>query len=267
MSAAFSWSFTTASNGGGDTTAPFVRSFSPSNNSVGTNVSVAVTVTFSEAMSESTINSSNFTLKNGNTAVSGTISYDNSNMTASFSPNANLDYGTSYTATVTSDMTDLAGNKLQIDTIWSFTTGAPPQGVVSIGGQTSVPAGGTADVKIDIGQVTNFVAYQIDLTFDDSVLQITDDQRNVSSGLIGTKTVPADGWSFVAQNKIRLIGHIQSGSATGQGYLAQIHFNVIGTTGHSSSLTFSSPSSIFGILGTDVIILNCTFQNGSVTIQ
>src|SRR6202021_3987622 len=61
-----------------------------------------VTATFSEAMNPSTINASTFTLTDPNSApVSGTVSYNSANNTATFVPSSALATSSTYTATIT----------------------------------------------------------------------------------------------------------------------------------------------------------------------
>ena len=201
MSASYSWSFTTASNSsGGDTTPPTIISVSPADRSQETNVNSSITATFSEPIAAASVTGSNFFLKKGATAVPGQVSYNNNNMTAIFSPNANLEYSATYEATVTRGLTDAAGNALQSDYSWSFSTGAAPQGVtVSIGASSTAAAGGTFDVNINISQVTGLYTYQLDLSYDSSVIQIDDDSNGatgITKGLIGSTVIPLDGWAF-----------------------------------------------------------------------
>jgi len=81
-----------------------------------------LSATFSEAMDPSTISASTFTLMQGITSVSGTVSYVG--VTATFAPSSGLIPGAAYTATVTSGAKDLAGNALAGNYIWSFTAGS-----------------------------------------------------------------------------------------------------------------------------------------------
>jgi hypothetical protein len=70
-------------------------------------------------MNGSTIDTNTFTLNNG---VTGTVTYDANSNTARFTPASNLNYDTTYTATITTAAEDLAGNPMLADFIWSFTT-------------------------------------------------------------------------------------------------------------------------------------------------
>lgn len=115
----FVWSFTTGA--AVVITPPQVSSTDPLNAATGVALNQKIAVTFSKTMDASTITASTFTLKQGVTSVSGFVSYTGS--TATFSPASNLVSNTVYTATVTSSAKDLAGNALQSNFVWSFTSG------------------------------------------------------------------------------------------------------------------------------------------------
>lgn len=102
-----------------DNIPPTVSSVYPANNTVDLAVTTTITATFSKAMDSSTITTDTF-LVNGSGNISGTVTY--SGTTATFTPTTNLDYGKTYTATITTGAKDSAGNALQTDYTWSFTT-------------------------------------------------------------------------------------------------------------------------------------------------
>lgn len=104
----------------GDVLAPTVTATLPSSGAMGVSVTTSVTATFSEAMNASTLSTSSFTLMQGATAVTGLVTYQG--LTATFAP-ASLAPSTTYTATITTAATDLAGNPLATNYVWSFTTG------------------------------------------------------------------------------------------------------------------------------------------------
>ena len=103
-----------------DTTSPIVLSTSPEDGTTGVGVDTVVTATFNEAMDSSTITTESFTL--AGSAVSGTVTYDPATYTATFTPDTNLNYGHDYTATLSTDIKDIAGNSLAEAYAWSFTT-------------------------------------------------------------------------------------------------------------------------------------------------
>lgn len=121
------WSFTTGATP--DTIRPTVIIADPSNGATNVARSANVNATFSEAMAPLTVSTATFSLKNGSNVISGTVTYFGT--TASFSPLISLDAGASYTATISKDVTDLAGNTLAgnqgiapSDYVWTFMTGA-----------------------------------------------------------------------------------------------------------------------------------------------
>ncbi|WP_091248482.1 DUF4082 domain-containing protein [Arthrobacter sp. ok909] len=101
--------------------APAVSSTTPANLATGVATNVAPTATFNQSVTASSVN---FTLKKAdNTAVAGSTSYAAG--TATFTPSASLDYGATYTATV-SGATNAAGQTMASPYSWTFTTAAAP---------------------------------------------------------------------------------------------------------------------------------------------
>jgi hypothetical protein len=100
---------------------PTVTSTDPANNESSVARNKVVTFTFSEAMDAATINTSSFTLKQGSTAVPGTVNY--SGTTATFTPTNTLAAGTTYTATLTNDAKNIAGTSLAENKEIGFTSG------------------------------------------------------------------------------------------------------------------------------------------------
>ena len=97
-----------------DTTPPGVTGTSPANNATGVLQGANLTATFSEAMQASTINTTTFRLRKSGTTtnVAAALSYDPATKRATLNPNANLQAGATYVATVTTGAKDLAGNQL-----------------------------------------------------------------------------------------------------------------------------------------------------------
>ncbi len=112
------WIFTTVS------LPPTVVFTDPVDGAINVAVNKTIKATFNEAMTASTINASNFTLKLGATVVPGAVSY--LNKVATFTPTSLLVSGRTYTATVTNDVENSAGVNMLKDTVWTFTTGSAP---------------------------------------------------------------------------------------------------------------------------------------------
>ncbi len=129
------WSFTTSAIA--DNTAPTVLSTNPADLATNIALNSSVNATFSELIDPQTISTSSFLVG----GVTGTVDYNSITRVATFRPLSNFAANTTYTATVTADVTDLAGNQLLINKIWSFTTGTIPAVVPVINLRTIEPFG------------------------------------------------------------------------------------------------------------------------------
>jgi len=108
--------------GGGQWNDPVkVSSTIPANAATEVVVGNVLTATFSGEMDPTSITTATFTLFQGATAITGTVSY--SGVTAVFTPAIDLAANTIYTATITTGAKDRAGHALARDHAWSFTTG------------------------------------------------------------------------------------------------------------------------------------------------
>jgi len=115
---AYSWTFTTASSI--DTTPPAIISTFPAGSTSNAFANRGVIVKFSELIAADSITSSSFYLTSGSNVVSSTITY--SGDTIKLNPNSDLDFATTYVATLANSIRDLSGNKLETDFIWTFKT-------------------------------------------------------------------------------------------------------------------------------------------------
>ena len=137
-----------------DEISPTVSSVSPANNAAGAAINTAITAAFSEIMYSSMITTDTFTLKDSSdNAISGTVTY--SDTTATFTPSSNLSYSTTYTATITTDAEDYAGNNITSDYTWSFTTGSAPDTTAPTVSSTS-PASGATGIAINTSITATF---------------------------------------------------------------------------------------------------------------
>lgn len=104
-----------------DITAPTVNSTFPIPSTTNVARNTIVTATFDEDIFTTTVNGSSFILENDG-SIGGTVSFDGATNIASFTPTSNLAMLTSYTATLTTAITDVSGNSLASNYTWSFTT-------------------------------------------------------------------------------------------------------------------------------------------------
>ncbi len=168
LAANYVWSFTTAAVV--DTTPPTVSSTTPAGGATNVPVGNALSATFSEAMNPLTINTSTFTLTQAGTPVTGTVGY--AGVTATFTPTSNLAPSLPFTATITTGVTDLAGNALVTNYVWTFTTGAivdttPP--TVS----STTPASGATNVPVGNALSATFSEAMNPLTINTSTFTLT----------------------------------------------------------------------------------------------
>ncbi len=132
------WTFTTAAP---DNTPPTVTSTVPADLATGVALGANVTATFSEDVVG--VNGTTFTLTGpGSTPVAATVIYDVPTKTATLDPNANLAPSTTYSANLTSGITDASSNALAPVT-WTFTTGAAPAGPAFVGASSAANATAT----------------------------------------------------------------------------------------------------------------------------
>ncbi|MEA3488167.1 MAG: cohesin domain-containing protein [Euryarchaeota archaeon] len=112
--------------------------------------------------------------------------------------------------------------------------------VVSVNAPEEVDAGESFDVTIDIEGVTDFNSGQFDLSFDSSVVEVTD----VSKGSIDGETIPELQWDFVdAEDTVRVFAMMPEGvGVSGSGHLAEVGFKVTGEEGDKSVLDISDGS-------------------------
>ncbi len=127
-----------------DITVPTVSSTNPGSGNTGVPLNQKIAVTFSEPMDFLTLTTATFTLMQGDTLVSGTVSY--TGITATFAPAGNLLPNSTYTVMITTKAKSLEGIALAHNFEWIFITGTsvtltPP----------SVSSTTPADAATDVG--------------------------------------------------------------------------------------------------------------------
>lgn len=130
-----------------DTTPPTVISTLPKKNAKNVDPKTTVSVTFSESMLSSSINTNTFLVKDSlNNTIAGTVSLDASATIATFTPlpSSTFSLGSNYTAIITSGATDQAANPLFAQYTWTFSIHSAIHAVtlstVVNGSVTSIPA-------------------------------------------------------------------------------------------------------------------------------
>lgn len=123
MAVAHIWSFSTA--GAADITPPTVVSTAPATDATNVAYDANIVVTFSEPIATASVTTVTFTLTPGGGTVSA------SGNTATLNPNGDMLPNTTYTALLTTGLTDLAGNPMAGNYSWSFTTTSEPKAVLT----------------------------------------------------------------------------------------------------------------------------------------
>ena len=103
------------------TTTPKVIGTVPVDGATGVERDSVVSALFSEDMFALTVDDASFTLADGGN-VTATVSFNALTNEATLTPDDSLSMITTYTATLTTAITDLGGNPLASDEAWSFTT-------------------------------------------------------------------------------------------------------------------------------------------------
>ncbi len=129
MASDYPWSFTTGTVP--DKTPPTVLpdTLVPARDAADIPIYMTISVTFSEPMNPSTINTTTFKISSNGSGVNGTVTLDDTGMKAIFMLSGPLVYNTTYTVSIvggTSGVKDLAGNSLVADYTWSFKTAPQP---------------------------------------------------------------------------------------------------------------------------------------------
>jgi hypothetical protein len=140
-------------------------------------------------MTPTTIDAATFTLKaTGGAAITGVVTYVAAGSVATFTPAAALAPSTSYTATVTTGATDIAGTALASNYTWSFTTAASvsltPPTVIS-----TIPLNAATAVPLNQIVSATFSTAMDPATIDASTFTFTGPGITAVSGLVAYAAV------------------------------------------------------------------------------
>ncbi len=178
-----------------DVTRPTVIITVPAAGATSVATNTKITATFSEDMNPTTISGTTFTLSNSTlgTAVAGTVTYSVASRTAVFTPTAptTLPASSQFTATITTGATDLAGNALASNYVWSFATSAisdttRPTVILT------VPAAGAAGVANNT-KITAVFSEDMDAS------TITDTSFTVTNTTLGTAVAGTVSYAVAAR--------------------------------------------------------------------
>ncbi|MCD6455732.1 MAG: hypothetical protein J7K81_02930, partial [Methanophagales archaeon] len=118
---------------------------------------------------------------------------------------------------------------------------------------------GSFNAMIIVDTVTDFNSGQFDLSFNSSVVNVTD----VRGGEIDGEAVPIYTWNFTDSDMIRVISNLSSAEdANGSGYLAEVEFEVKGKSGDKSKLGIFNGR----LLNTTAKEINAGWYDAEVTV-
>ncbi|MFY9158265.1 Ig-like domain-containing protein [Aquirufa ecclesiirivi] len=178
LAADYVWTFTTGTIP--DKTAPLILSTDPANNATNVALDKNLTVRFNENMDPARITTDNFSLRTGTTQVAGYVK--SIGTFAIFDPAANLSPSTTYIATVTRHVTDLAGNNMTTEYTWSFKTSAAA--VVSPPTIVSTDPGNKAiNVALDKAITIRFIENMDPITINASNIKLSDGVNQVNGNV------------------------------------------------------------------------------------
>ena len=139
---------------------------------------------------------------------------------------------------------------------------------VGIDAPAEVEAGSSFVANVTVDWVTDFDSCGFDVTYDETVITVTD----VTGGVIDGHAVevgPGD-WSYIPpgpdQGRIRVAATISgppSCGINGTGYLAQIHFDAVGSGGDDSPINLEN----VGMYDCYALAINTTTMGASVDIS
>jgi hypothetical protein len=130
---------------------------------------------------------------------------------------------------------------------------------VSVDAPEQVSPDSDFTVNINISEVTDFDACNYDITYDSSVLRLD----SVTSGQIGSTTIPVDVYNEISSGTYRVIQNVPGlAGVSGTGYLAVVHFHVVGSEGDSSDITLANGM----IASNQATEITATWVGGSVEV-
>lgn len=134
------------------------------------------------------------------------------------------------------DSGDLSDNEAQSDTFKMDYSFAIVDGVtaasVTVNAPATVSNGGSFSARVNVTEVTDFDTALFDVIYDPSVLSIADITPGigVTDGDLGGTIIPIAGTNQIAPGVVRVLVNVSgSPGVTGAGFLADIHFDAVGT--------------------------------------
>jgi hypothetical protein len=213
---------------------PTVASTDPANTSTGVGASRTVNATFSEPMDPATLGASSFTLMQGATPISGTVTY--ASMTATFTPAAALSSNV-FTATISKSARSAASaTSLAADYTWTFTTGGAPA-VTS-----TDPGDGSTGVATDKQLSANFSRAMDPSTIGATTFTLKQGTTPIAGAVSYTGTTARFVPTSILANNLTYDATITTGAKDVAGFAIAADYKWSFTTGPLPAITFINPS-------------------------
>jgi hypothetical protein len=231
--------------------APAVLTLTPVAASNAACPSATITANFSEAMNPATLNATSFTLTTGGAPVAGQVTLSTGGTLATFTPEANLLAGASYTATVSTAARDMYGNALAAPAVSTFSIAAngchPAPQLLSL-----TPLAGATGVCPNAAVVATFNEPM-------NVATVTAADFTLAPGVIGTVTHDATNSIFTLTPSSAL--------ASGTLYTATLGTAIQDTYGNSlpAALTTSFTTAANGCHPAPVVIAETPTTGGAAS--
>lgn len=198
-----------------DTTPPQVSTTFPADGDTGVGIDIHLQVGFSEDMNTSTLTSQTIYIDN----LSGST-VQASRRSATLIPAQELEYSHQYTATVTTNVRDAAGNRMAQNYHWTFTTGADTTRPVVF---LTEPADGAVDVPTYFVDIRVLMSKPIDST------SVTNSTFYLSDGEMGAVETRWDTLVFIPEDTLM----------TNHTYTATLTTGITDTLGNALAADYS----------------------------
>ena len=119
--------------------------------------------------------------------------------------------------------------------LMALPVGATNGVTVTVDAQAEVAEDTDFVVSVDISEVTNLYAAEYVVSFDDTVLELTD----VTAGVVGGETYPVSAYNPATYAVVQFATSLTEG-VSGSGYLAELNFHVIGSAGDTSNIDLTA---------------------------
>jgi hypothetical protein len=166
----------------GDLSIPSVIKTKPIHEAKDVPIKTDIYAKFSEPMDINSVNKGTFTIVDSkNNVVDGEVSFIENNTKALFkvtNKSQSLDPGTDYTATIESEVTDVEGNSMYKDKVWTFTTKEeePPPGAVDKKPTIQEASKNPSEGQMDVDLKPTEMSFAFDTDMDESTINIANIQ-------------------------------------------------------------------------------------------